>query len=57
MADHKVVTVFGATGQQGGAVVRSLVTRGRTGRSYRVRAVTRNLNSPAAQEHSHLGKY
>ncbi len=41
----KLITVFGATGQQGGAVARALLAKG-----YTVRAVTRNPDSPKAKE-------
>ena len=41
----KLVTVFGATGAQGGAVARALVARG----GYRVRGVTRNPVSEKAK--------
>ncbi|KAL3446314.1 hypothetical protein BJX65DRAFT_296341 [Aspergillus insuetus] len=41
-----LITVFGATGNQGGAVVRSLLQNP----SFKVRALTRNPNSPASQE-------
>jgi uncharacterized protein YbjT (DUF2867 family) len=43
MAQSKLVLVAGATGKQGGAVVEALLTRG-----HRVRALTRNSASPAA---------
>src|SRR6267154_2085726 len=43
MPQSKVVLVTGATGKQGGAVVEALLTRG-----HRVRALTRNPASPAA---------
>jgi uncharacterized protein YbjT (DUF2867 family) len=43
MAKSKLVLVAGATGNQGGAVVRALLTRG-----HQVRALTRNSASPAA---------
>jgi uncharacterized protein YbjT (DUF2867 family) len=43
MSPSKLVLVTGATGQQGGAVVEALLTRG-----HRVRALTRNAGSPAA---------
>jgi uncharacterized protein YbjT (DUF2867 family) len=44
MAKPIAVLVTGATGKQGGAVARQLVQRG-----HRVRAMSRNVSSPAAQ--------
>jgi len=41
---ERLIPVSGATGQQGGAVVRSLLERG-----FRVRALTRNMEKPKAQ--------
>lgn len=41
----KIIAVTGATGQQGGAVARKLLADG-----WKVRALTRDLNKPAAQE-------
>ena len=46
----KIIAVTGATGQQGGAVVRKLLAEG-----WKVRALTRDLNKPAAQELASLG--
>src|SRR5450432_3349250 len=43
MSKSKLVLVTGATGQQGGAVVQELLARG-----HQVRALTRNIASPAA---------
>src|SRR5882757_4935856 len=43
MSQPKIALVTGATGQQGGAVVEALLTRG-----HQVRALTRNPASPAA---------
>lgn len=40
-----LITVFGATGNQGGAVARSLLKNP----SFKVRALTRNPNSEASQ--------
>jgi saccharopine dehydrogenase-like NADP-dependent oxidoreductase len=45
MSDKPLITVTGATGQQGGAVVRALLDRGK----FRVRAVTRSTESSAAK--------
>ena len=45
MSNHdKIIAVAGATGQQGGAVARQLLARG-----WKVRALTRDPNKPAAQ--------
>lgn len=46
----KVIAVTGATGQQGGAVARKLLADG-----WKVRALTRDLDKPAAQELASLG--
>jgi uncharacterized protein YbjT (DUF2867 family) len=40
-----LITVYGATGNQGGSVARSLLQNP----SFRVRALTRNPDSPASQ--------
>ena len=45
MGQRLVVVVTGATGKQGGAVVKGLLERG-----HEVRAVTRNADSPKARE-------
>jgi uncharacterized protein YbjT (DUF2867 family) len=46
----KLIAVTGATGQQGGAVARKLLADG-----WKVRALTRDVNKPAAQELKALG--
>src|SRR5258708_545305 len=43
--DNKIIAVTGATGQQGGAVARRLLADG-----WKVRALTRDANKPAATE-------
>ena len=48
--NNKVIAVTGATGQQGGAVARKLLEAG-----WKVRALTRDLDKPAAQELQALG--
>lgn len=42
---NKIIAVTGATGQQGGAVARKLLADG-----WKVRALTRDVNKPAAQD-------
>jgi len=53
MPSKKIITVFGATGAQGGGLVRSILRDG--GSEFSVRAVTRNPNSDKARELSKLG--
>ncbi|MFM8424930.1 MAG: NmrA/HSCARG family protein [Chloroflexota bacterium] len=48
--NNKLIAVTGATGQQGGAVARKLLADG-----WQVRALTRDVNKPAAQELKALG--
>ena len=48
--NDRIIAVTGATGQQGGAVARKLLTDG-----WKVRALTRDLDKPAAQELASLG--
>jgi uncharacterized protein YbjT (DUF2867 family) len=48
--NNKIIAVTGATGQQGGAVARKLLAEG-----WKVRALTRDVNKPAAQELKALG--
>ena len=48
--DNKLIAVTGATGQQGGAVARKLLAEG-----WKVRALTRDPNKPAAKELAALG--
>jgi uncharacterized protein YbjT (DUF2867 family) len=47
---HQIIAVIGATGQQGGAVARNLLSRG-----WRVRALTRDTLKPAAQALAQMG--
>ena len=49
----KIITVFGATGNQGGSVLRSLVGD----KQYKVRAVTRNPDGEKAKAFKEQGMY
>ena len=51
MSGNKVITVLGATGNQGGGVARALLADG----EFAVRAVTRNAASPKARHLAELG--
>jgi uncharacterized protein YbjT (DUF2867 family) len=48
--NNRIISVTGATGQQGGVVARKLLAEG-----WKVRALTRDLNKPAGQELKALG--
>ena len=48
--NNRMIAVTGATGQQGGAVARRLLADG-----WQVRALTRDVDKPAAQELKALG--
>ena len=48
--NDKIIAVTGATGQQGGAVARKLLSEG-----WKARALTRDVDKPAAQELASLG--
>lgn len=53
MADKKIIAVVGATGLQGGGLVRAIV--GDKSGGFTVRALTRNVNSDKAKELTRLG--
>jgi uncharacterized protein YbjT (DUF2867 family) len=53
MADKKLIAVVGATGAQGGGLVRAILADPQGG--FAVRAITRDVNSPKARELARLG--
>jgi len=53
MGDKKVIAVVGATGAQGGGLVRAILTDPKT--EFKVRAITRNANSDKARELTRMG--
>jgi uncharacterized protein YbjT (DUF2867 family) len=55
MSGKKTLVVFGATGAQGGSVVRVILGDTKTAAEYHVRAVTRDASRPAAQDLIKLG--
>ena len=53
MADKKIIAVLGATGAQGGGLVRAILND--TSGQFKARALTRNVNSDKARELAKLG--
>jgi len=53
MADKKIIAVMGATGAQGGGLVRAVLNDPQS--EFAVRAITRDVNSDKAQALSHQG--
>ncbi|OAK94116.1 putative nucleoside-diphosphate-sugar epimerase [Phaeosphaeriaceae sp. SRC1lsM3a] len=46
----KIITVFGATGNQGGSVVTHLLNDSQISQEFKIRGITRDTSKPAAQE-------
>ncbi len=55
MATKKVTVVFGATGVQGGSVVRAILGDAKMKESWTVRGVTRDVSKPSAKTLETLG--
>src|SRR3954462_2343567 len=53
MSHKKIIVVFGATGAQGGGLVRAILND--TNSEFAVRAVTRDVNSDKAKELAAMG--
>jgi uncharacterized protein YbjT (DUF2867 family) len=51
----KLFVVFGATGQQGGALVNYILSHPEFSKSFRLRGITRNADSPAAKKLNERG--
>ena len=49
MASKKVLVVFGATGTQGGSVVKAILSDPKTRDAFTVRGVTRDVAKPSAK--------
>ncbi|CAG8929987.1 unnamed protein product [Penicillium salamii] len=45
----KLITVFGATGQQGGAVIRTILQDETLSKEFKIRGISRDTSKPAAQ--------
>jgi uncharacterized protein YbjT (DUF2867 family) len=46
----KILTIFGATGKQGGSVVEAILADKKLSSEFTIRAITRDINKPAAKE-------
>lgn len=55
MAPSKIITVFGATGNQGGSVVATVLSNPKLSSEYKIRGVTRDPSKPNAQKLSAQG--
>jgi uncharacterized protein YbjT (DUF2867 family) len=55
MATKKIITVFGATGGQGGSVVKSILGDAKMKETWTVRGVTRDVSKPSAKALESLG--
>lgn len=51
----QIITVFGATGIQGGSVIKSLLSDPSLSKKFKVRGVTRDVSKPAAEALAKLG--
>ena len=49
MSNKKIVVVFGATGNQGGSVVDSILNDPKTAAEYKIRGITRDTSSQKAK--------
>lgn len=49
MSNKKILVVFGATGIQGGSVIKSILDDPKTAAEFTIRAVSRDLTKPATQ--------
>lgn len=45
----KILTVFGATGNQGGSVIKAVLADPVLSKEFRIRGITRDASKPAAQ--------
>ncbi len=48
MSSKKILVVFGATGNQGGSVVKAILNDPTTAEQFQIRAITRDPSAPAA---------
>lgn len=49
MSSQKILVVFGATGVQGGSVIKSILGDPSTAKEFKIRGITRDPSKPNAQ--------
>ena len=49
MAEKKILVVFGATGAQGGSIIRSVLSSPVASAEFKIRGITRDPSKPTAQ--------
>ena len=49
MTEKKILVVFGATGNQGGSVIKSILNDPKTANEFKIRGITRDPSKPNAQ--------
>ncbi len=49
MSPKKILVVFGATGNQGGSVIKSVLADPKTASEFKIRAITRDPSKPSAK--------
>lgn len=45
----KIITIFGATGQQGGSVIRTILQDENLSKEFKIRGISRDTSKPEAQ--------
>lgn len=51
----KILTVFGATGNQGGSVIKSVLANPKLSSEYKIRGITRDPSKPSGKELAEKG--
>ena len=49
MSEKKILVVFGATGTQGGSVIKSILNDPKTSKEFKIRGITRDPSKPNAK--------
>ena len=52
---NKLITVFGAIGNQGGSFIENILSDAKLSHEFKIRGITRDTSKPAAQELKNKG--